>query len=174
MSCLYLIFRPVFFAIIIHIFIATLFIHYLHLHCYDFHPSSLSTLTMYFSTFLVAAIALCATSASGKCFQTGQNWGDHQQAKAQLAIACNELKGNYAPRTVAARCRNNPSGSTSFNFEIENYTGGNANISQDECERNIGAQIDNCGHGGEVTYSDVRFRYLFYSWSWYTSLLLLT
>ena len=29
---------------------------------------------------------------------------------------------------------------------------------------------NNCGHGGEVTHSDMRFRYVFYNWVWYTRL----
>lgn len=120
---------------------------------------------MHFSTFLIAAIALYATSASGKCFQTGENWGDHGPAKRELAKACQELRGNYQPRQVAARCRFNSAGSVSYVFEIENYNSGNAEISQSECERNIGAQIDNCGHGGEVTNGGVRFRYLSYDTS---------
>ncbi|ERF74334.1 hypothetical protein EPUS_02021 [Endocarpon pusillum Z07020] len=113
---------------------------------------------MHFSTFLIAAIALCATSASGKCFQTGKNWGDHAEAKKQLANACNELKGTYHPRQIAARCRYNSPGQVSYIFEIENYNSGDAQIPQDECERNLGAQIDNCGHGGEATHAGVRFR----------------
>ncbi len=129
---------------------------------------------MHFSTFLVAAIALCATSAFGKCLKSGRNWGDHEVAKEELAKACNELKGIYAPGQIAKRCRNNVDKTTSFMFEIENKTDRDANISQGECERNIGDQIDRCGHGGEVTYSGMRFRYVFYNWLWYTRLLLLT
>lgn len=129
---------------------------------------------MHFSTFLVAAIALCATSAFGKCFNSGRNWGNHKVAKDELAKACNELKGIYDPGEIATRCRNNADKTTSFVFEIENKTGEEANISQGECKRNIGDQIDKCGHGGEVTYSGMRFRYVFYNWLWYTRLLLLT
>lgn len=129
------------------------------------YPSSLSTFTMHFSSFLTAAIALYATSASGRCFNTGKNWGDHGEAKKQLANACKELKGTYQPRQVAARCRYNSRGQVSYVFEIENNNSGNTHVSQDECEKNIGAQIDNCGHGGEKTYGGVRFRYISYNTS---------
>lgn len=113
---------------------------------------------MHFSTFLVAATALCATSVSGSCFNTGQNWGDHAVAKAQLTEACKDLEGTYTSSEVRQRCRNKPTGGESYNFKIENHTGKDANISQDECEREIGAQIDNCGHGGEVKHANVWFR----------------
>lgn len=161
------------------IFTATLFIHphYYAFHpppLYAFHPPSLSTLKMHFSTFLIAATALYAVSASGKCFQHGQNWGDHPAAKAQLAEACKELKGKYTPRELRGRCRKNPSRQVSYIFVVENYTGEDAQISQDECERNIGAQIDNCGHGGEITTPGMRYRYVLYNRSWSTRLLLLT
>lgn len=129
---------------------------------------------MHFSTFLIAATALCATSASGKCFQHGQHWGDHPAAKEQLAEACKDLKGKYTPNELRGRCRYNPSGQVSYNFEIQNYTGEDAQISQDECERNIGAQIDHCGHGGEIVTSGIRFRYVLCNKSWTTRLLLLT
>ncbi|MCJ1347796.1 hypothetical protein MMC31_006025, partial [Peltigera leucophlebia] len=112
---------------------------------------------MHFSTFLIAATALCAASASGKCFQHGQNWGDHPAAKAQLAEACKELKGKYTPSELRGRCRNNPSWQVSYVFEVENNTGEDAQVSQDDCERNIGAQIDSCGHGGEITTSGMRY-----------------
>lgn len=129
---------------------------------------------MHFSTFLVAATALCATSVSGSCFNTGQNWGDHAVAKAQLTEACKDLEGTYTSSEVRQRCRNKPTGGESYNFKIENHTGKDANISQDECEREIGAQIDNCGHGGEVKHANVWFRYVLYNRSWSTRLLLLT
>lgn len=116
---------------------------------------------MQFSTSLVALIALYATSAYGKCFQTGENWGDHQVAKAQLAFACAEMQGDFGPGVVRGTCRNSPSADKSFRFEIQNETGQDASIEQNECERNIGAQIDNCGHGGQITTSGVRFRYVF-------------
>ena len=118
---------------------------------------------MHFSAFLIVATALCATSASGKCFNSGQNWGDHKVAKDQLADACKELGKTYAPGEVNVRCRNNPSGSESYKFEIENSTGGDAQVSQDECQRNIGDQIDRCGHGGQVTLSGIQFRYVLYN-----------
>jgi hypothetical protein len=158
-SCLYLIFRACF----LYNFIATPFIHL-----------SLSTFTTHFSTFLTAAFALYATSVSGKCFQTGENWGDHDEAKEQLANACNELRGNYQAREVATRCRNNPSEEKSYIFEIENYNSRTTYVTQEECEDKIGAQIENCGHGGQKEYDSVRFRYILYKTSWSTRLLLLT
>lgn len=115
---------------------------------------------MQFPSSLIAAIvALGATCVSGKCFQSGQNWGDHGVAKAELAKACAELQGTYTPGQVGVRCRN--SGPISYVFEIENEGNANAQVSQDECERNIGAQIDNCGHGGEISHSGTRFRYVY-------------
>lgn len=118
---------------------------------------------MHFPTFLIAATALCATSASGKCFNTGQNWGDHATAKAQLTEACKELSGHYSPNEISQKCRNNPAGGESYAFRIENHTGTDIQVSQDECFREIGDQIDNCGHGGAVTHANVYFRYVFYN-----------
>lgn len=119
-----------------------------------------SIFAMQLSTFLVVVTAVYATAVSGKWFKTGQHWGDHGVAKAQLANACVEMKGNYDPSEVYGTCRNSPSANVSFKFEIENETGGRINISEDECRRNIGAQIDHCGHGGQITVSGVRFRYV--------------
>lgn len=116
---------------------------------------------MHFSTFLVAATALCATSASGKCFGSGQNWGDHTEAKTQLADACKDLSGKYAPGEASEQCRNKPGGGESYKFKIENHTGRDVQVSQDECELEIGDQIDRCGHGGEAKVSGVWFRYVF-------------
>lgn len=120
---------------------------------------------MRFFTSSIVPIALYATSVYGKCFNTGENWGDHGVAKAELHEACIELQGPYSPRQVAALCRNSPSSDKSFIFEMENLSSENAEISQDECERNIGAQIDNCGHGGEISHSGTRFRYVSYMYN---------
>lgn len=117
---------------------------------------------MQFSTASIVAIALYATSAYGKCFNTGQNWGDHSVAKEQLRQACIQLAGPYNPHQTASRCRNSPSSNVSYRFEIENTTNQRSGISADECMRNIGAQIDNCGHGGEIINSGTRFRYVNY------------
>lgn len=95
-------------------------------------------------------------------------------ANDQLAEACSELQGTYTAREIASRCRNSPDGQVNYVFEIVNATRGNAQISQDECERNIGAQVDNCGRGGETEHSGIRFRYVLYNRSWSTRLLLLT
>lgn len=129
---------------------------------------------MHFSTFLLAAIALCVTSASATCFNTGQNWGDHQRAKDQLADACKELRGTYKPGEKAGVCRNSAAGGVSYAFEIQNQLSRDAKVSQDECERNIGDQIDDCGHGGQITLSGIRFRYILYKRSRSMRLLLLT
>ena len=115
---------------------------------------------MQISNFLIAVTALCATSASAKCFNTGKNWGNHDVAKAELVSACIEMAGPFAPGQTKTRCRNSPTEDKSFKFELQNETGNTAGISADECQRNIGAQIDNCGHGGEITTSGVRFRYV--------------
>lgn len=116
---------------------------------------------MHFNSFLTAAtVALGATCVSSKCFQSGQNWGNHAVAKAELAQACKQLQGHYGRNEVRTRCRN--SGPVSFVFEIQNKGNGDTVISEAECNRNIGAQIDNCGHGGEITHSGVRFRYVLY------------
>lgn len=139
------------------IFTATLLIH---LHRYTFRPSSLEIFKMQISSFLIAGIALGATCVSGRCFQSGQNWGDHGVAKAELAQACKELQGRYASNEVRTRCRN--SGPVSFVFEIQNEQRAVTTISEEECNRNIGAQIDNCGHGGQISHSGVRFRYVLY------------
>lgn len=129
---------------------------------------------MHFSTFLVAATALCATCASGKCFRSGQNWGDHAAAKTELSEACKDLRGGYAAGDVRQKCRNKPGGGESYKFKIENHTGTDIQVSQDECEREIGDQIDRCGHGGEAKVSNVWFRYVLSNRSWSTRLLLLT
>ncbi|MCJ1467753.1 hypothetical protein MMC07_006378 [Pseudocyphellaria aurata] len=114
---------------------------------------------MHFTTFLVAAAALCATSASGECFNTGQNWGDHAVAKAKLAEACGEeLARDYGSNDAHQKCKDNSAGNESYVFRIENHTGGGIQVSYDECVREIGAQIDNCGHGGAVTHAGVYYR----------------
>lgn len=114
---------------------------------------------MQLSTFLLALTALYTTVVSGTCFHTGQNWGDHGIAKAQLANACIELSGHYNSGAVRGNCRKNPKANESYKFEIRNNAGRAIDIGQDECNRNIGAQIDNCGHGGAISVSGVYFRY---------------
>lgn len=113
---------------------------------------------MQFSTLLIGAVTalLGATTVSGKCFQTGENWGDHTVAKRELSAACDQLKGHYGADEIAQKCR--AVDGKSFVFLIQNKTPDITEISKDECMRNIGAQIDNCGHGGEITVSGVRFR----------------
>lgn len=113
------------------------------------------------------------SSNSDRCFQSDKNWGNHDVVKKQQITACKELRRIYRSRQVAARCRNNSTAQGSYIFEIENCTDRNADISQDECERNIRAQIDNCDHDDEVTHSGVRFRYVLNKRLWSTRLLLL-
>ena len=118
---------------------------------------------MHFSAFFIAATALWATSATATCFQSGANWGDHGVAKTQLADACKELRGHYDPSESYGNCRNSPTENKSFKFSIDNRTGGGADISQDECYRNLGQQIDNCGHGGQATHGGLTYRYKLYN-----------
>ena len=114
---------------------------------------------MHFSTFLIAATALCATSASA-CFNTGEHWGSHPDAKAKLAVACNKLTGPYNSGKVKHVCSNAPSSNLSYNFQITNKSGRDVTISQADCVNNIGGIIDNCGHGGEATINGVVYRYI--------------
>lgn len=115
---------------------------------------------MHFSSFLATAtIALSAIcGVSGTCFHSGQNWGDHGVAKGELAEACKKLQGTYNVGQVRNVCRN--SGPISYRFEIKNGGGGDVRISQADCNRYIGEQIDHCGHGGQITRSGTRFRYV--------------
>ena len=134
----------------------------LHLHCYDFQSSSLSTFNMHFSTFLTAAAAtaLCATSASAGCFNTGEHWGSHGDAKTTLAAACGEITGTFTGNQGKTVCRNAPTPNLSYVFTISNGNGGDVSVSQSDCEANIGGIIDNCGHGGADTINGVEYRYI--------------
>ncbi len=114
---------------------------------------------MQLSSYLIALTALCATSASA-CFNTGENWGNHDEAKAQLKDVCNtKLAGSFGTGEYREYCRNNSDRSKSYQFKITNQSGGAVTISRDECYRDIGEQIDNCGHGGEGNHGGVIFRY---------------
>lgn len=115
---------------------------------------------MHLSTFLITATALCATSASAGCFNTGQHWGNHDEAKAALSQACYRITGPYGSQQVKQVCQNAPSPNLSFNFQVNNKSGGDVTISQADCEKNIGGIIDNCGHGGDVTVNGVVYRYI--------------
>ena len=115
---------------------------------------------MHSSTFLLIATALCATSASA-CFNTGENWGNHDDAKAALSDACYGITGPYGSQQVKQVCGNDPkSDNKSYNFKINNKSGRDVTISQADCETNIGGIIDNCGHGGEETVGGVVYRYI--------------
>ncbi|MDI1488531.1 MAG: hypothetical protein OHK93_007806 [Ramalina farinacea] len=107
---------------------------------------------MQLTTFLAAATALCATSASAGCFDTGENWGNHPEAKFQLASACGDLQGTYGAGQIRDACRNSRLEEKSFAFQIHNENGGDAVVTQAQCEQNIGGIIDNCGHGGKETF----------------------
>ena len=114
---------------------------------------------MHYSAFLYAVTtALCATSVSSRCFQSGDNWGDHGKAKAELAEACKELKGNYNAGQPWSVCRNN--GGHSLVFEVKNTARYGRTYAEDVCRANIGREIDNCGHGGEETIDGWQFRYV--------------
>ena len=115
---------------------------------------------MHFSTFLTAATALCATTASAGCFKTGEHWGNHDDAKAALKDACYELTGPYdsLPQPKDA-CKDDPSGSNkSYKFQTNNS--GSKTVSQADCENHIGGIIDTCGHGGDLTVDGVYYRYI--------------
>ena len=130
----------------------------LHLHSYDSQSPSLSTFKMHFPTFLAVTTALCAASASAGCFQTGQHWGDHGNAKAALADACHGLTGPYDSYQPKYACRDGSSGQ-SFQFQVNNQNSGKT-VSQADCENHIGGIIDQCGHGGDTTVDGVYYRYL--------------
>ena len=112
---------------------------------------------MHFSTFLAAATALCATSASAGCFQTGKHWGDHPTAKSFLKDACHDLTGPFNSPQPKYACRNGP-GDLSYNFQTNNGNRGKT-VSQADCENHIGGIIDQCGHGGDTTVDGVYYRY---------------
>lgn len=112
---------------------------------------------MHFSTFLVTATALCATSASAGCFQTGEHWGDHPTAKTALKDACHGLTGAYNSPQPKHACRNGDG--RSYQFQTNNQSGGKT-VSQADCENHIGGIIDECGHGGDTTVDGVYYRYI--------------
>ena len=128
---------------------------------------------MQLTTILAAATALCATSASAGCFNTGEHWGDHSEAKFQLASACGDLKGTYGAGLFKKACRNSRLEKKSFVFQIYNQNAGNAGVTQAQCEQNIGGIIDNCGHGGKETFGGTEQRYVKRSRAWAWMLLLL-
>ena len=127
-------------------------------HSYNLHSSSLNTLTMHYSTFLIAATALCATSASA-CFNTGEHWGDHNNAKGSLKQACYSITGHYDGYQIKQNCQNAPTPNLNYVFSINNKNAGGRYLSQADCENNIGEIIDTCGHGGERTVNGVIYRY---------------
>ena len=131
--------------------------HQLHLPRYDFQSSSLSTFKMHFSTFLIAATALCATSASAGCFKHGEHWGDHGPAKVALKEACQRLTGAHDTPQPKNACKNGP-GNKSYKFQTDNKSGGT--VSQADCENHIGGIIDTCGRGGDLTVGGVYYRYI--------------
>lgn len=113
---------------------------------------------MHFSTFLTAATALCATSASAGCFKTGQHWGNHDDAKGALKNACQSLTGPYNTQQPKNVCTNGPS-NLSYKFEVNNQSRGKT-VSQADCENHIGGIIDTCGRGGDLTVGGVYYRYI--------------
>ena len=118
-------------------------------HYHYHHPSRIIINVMHYTTFLYAATALYATSVSSYCFRTGANWGDHGVAKAQLAEACKEFKGNYNANQPWRVCRDSPTEDKSFVFQVQNAVNHGRFYPQDKCEEHIGREIDHCGHGGE-------------------------
>ena len=116
---------------------------------------------MHFPIFLTAAAAtaLFATSASAGCFNSGEHWGSHGNAKTTLAQACADITGNFTSNQGKNICRNAITSNLSYKFQINNGNGGNATISPAECKANIGGIIDNCGHGGQDTINGVLYRY---------------
>lgn len=117
---------------------------------------------MHFSTFLTAAAttALFATSASAACFNTGEHWGNHDNAKTTLANACADITGTFTPNQGKNVCRNAVTSNLSYNFQITNENGGDVTVSQADCESHIGGIIDNCGHGGQDNINGVLYRYI--------------
>ena len=128
---------------------------------------------MHCSTFLIAATALCATSASA-CFNTGEHWGDHNKAKGSLKEACYHITGFYDGYQIKQNCQNAPTPDLNFVFSINNKNAGGRTISRADCENNIGEIIDTCGHGGERTVNGVIYRYIWYDMLVCTRLQLLT
>lgn len=116
---------------------------------------------MQLTIILAVATALCATSASARtCFETGEHWGDHQEAKVQLASACGDLKGTYVPFHTTKVCRNSRYEEKSFVFGVENEKDYNVGVTQAQCEQTIGDIIDNCGHGGKESVGGTIQRYV--------------
>lgn len=111
-----------------------------------------------FTVFALITTA-CVSSASAKCFQTGQNWGDHAVAKSRLDDACKTMQGRYAQGEVFSQCRNGQD-FRSFKFEIQNNNDHEVHISHYQCVTTISREIDNCGHGGQETFDHVRYRYV--------------
>ncbi|KAL8677658.1 MAG: hypothetical protein Q9186_005941, partial [Xanthomendoza sp. 1 TL-2023] len=112
---------------------------------------------MRLSTVLAIVTAVGASTASAKCFNTGQNWVDHDDAKSKLNDACNSIQGNFGPGEIRNECRDAPD-FRSYKFEVQNENKDNSVIvSHDACVKNIEREIDNCGHGGEETFGGIRF-----------------
>lgn len=110
-------------------------------------------------TILALVTAACVSFASAKCFQSGENWGNHDVAKASLNDACNRMQGKYKPGEIFNQCRDG-SDFRSFEFEIQNNNGFEVTVSHDGCVKTISREIDNCGHGGQETFAGVRYRYV--------------
>ena len=114
---------------------------------------------MQISKVLAIVTAVYTSSASAKCFQRGQHWGDHEIAISKLRDACNSMKGHYQPGEVFSQCRNGLD-FKSFKFEIQNNNDYGVDVSYEACVKTISREIEHCGHGGQETFNDVRYRYV--------------
>ena len=106
---------------------------------------------------LVAAI--CASSASARCYISGEHRGDHDEAKAKLNDTCNSMQGSFGPGQIKVQCRGAKE-FESFHFEIQNNNEHDVSVSHDACFKTIEREIDHCGRGGQDTFDNIRYRYV--------------
>ena len=122
-------------------------------------PIHLNTSKMQILAIFAVLTGICAPLASARCFNTGEHWGSHSDAKAKLSDACGALAGVYPPGQTKSACRDG-NDFKAFNFELENTHKSSQTIDHDTCVEYISREIDNCGHGGQETINGMRVRYV--------------
>ena len=134
-------------------------LNHITLYLLSYSTSPFKVLKMQILTIFAILTSVCAPFASARCFSTGEHWGDHADAKSKLDDACNVMQGNFAPGQTKSECRNAVA-FKAFNFELQNQKEQDQYISKDDCIEYISREIDNCGHGGEETVGNIRFRFV--------------
>ena len=110
-------------------------------------------------TLLTLATALCASSASATCFNSGAFWRSDAQkndAISKLGSVCDKMKGTYKAGEVFTQCRNGIGGK--YDFEARNQNNYAVSLARDVCITNLKRNIVNCDRGGYEVFSGLRMK----------------